>query len=79
MDRNSTKDLMGMLCLLGTMDKLARINGVRRILRKNEDDVLRRVLDFKVNDDEEEEDQEKKREGRWKWKLGKLFLVNSTL
>jgi len=51
-DRKNTKELMGMLGLQDTVDKLAKSNGVRwygHVLRKDEDDVLRRTLDFKVN------------------------------
>ena len=49
MDRKSTKGPMSMLGLQDTVDKLARANGVcwcEHVLRKDEDDVLRRVLDF---------------------------------
>jgi len=50
MDRKNTKELTGMLGLQDTVDKLA--NGVRwygDVLRRDEDNVLRRALDFKVN------------------------------
>ena len=51
MDKKSTKDLMQMLDLSETMDQLAKANSVRRyghVLRKDENNYLRRVLDVKV-------------------------------
>jgi len=51
MDRTITEELMGMLGLPHTVDMLARANGVHwygHILRRDDDRVLRRALDFKV-------------------------------
>ena len=51
MDKKSTKDLMQMLDLNATMDQLAKANSVRwyvHVLRKDENNYLRRALDFKV-------------------------------
>ena len=51
MDKKSTKDLMQMLDLNETMDMLVKANSVRwygYVLRKDENNFLRRALDIKV-------------------------------
>jgi len=52
MDRKSTNELMDMLELNETLDQMAIANGVRwfgHVLRRNENDVLREVLQFEVD------------------------------
>ena len=52
MDRRNTEQLMDMLGLDETLDGLAKANGMRwygHILRREDDDVLRKALDFRVN------------------------------
>ena len=51
MDKKNTEELMVMLGLKETIDKLAKANGVhwyRDVLRREEDDILRKALCFKV-------------------------------
>ena len=51
MDRKNTEDLMDSLGLKETVDKLAKANGVRwygHVLRREEDDVLRKALAFEA-------------------------------
>ena len=51
MDKKSTKDLMHMLDWNETIDQLVKSNSVRRyghVLRKDENNLMRRALDFKV-------------------------------
>ena len=52
MDKKKTKDLMNMLGLEETVDQLAKANGVRwygHVLRRDDDDILRKALEFEVN------------------------------
>ena len=52
MDKKSTKDLMQMLDLSGTIDQQAKHSSVRcygHALSKDKNNFLRRALDFKVN------------------------------
>ena len=51
MDKKNTEELMGMLGLKETVDKLAKANGVRwygHVLRRQDDDILRKALEFSV-------------------------------
>ena len=51
MDRKKTEDLMQMLGLEETIDQLAKANSVRwygHVLRRDDDHVLRKALDFEV-------------------------------
>ena len=51
MDKKNTEELMGMLGLKETVDKLAKTNGVRwygHVLRRHDDDILRKALEFSV-------------------------------
>ena len=53
MDRKNTDELMDMLGLHETMDKMAKANGVRwygHILRREDGDVLQNSLKFKVDE-----------------------------
>ena len=50
-EKRSNQELMSLLGLKDTLDGLARASGVRwygHALRRDNDDVLRRALDFKV-------------------------------
>ena len=50
-DRQRSADLMFTLCLNETIDQLAKANSVRwygHVLRREDGQVLRRALDFKV-------------------------------
>ena len=52
MDRKSTGELMDMLGLREAADRLAKANGVRwygHVLRRKEDDVLRKALALEVD------------------------------
>ena len=46
-DRKTTKDQMDMIGLKETIDRLATANGIRNLLRRNDDSVLR-VLDLEM-------------------------------
>ena len=50
-EKRRSQELMSLLGLKDTLDRLARVSGVRwygHVLRGDNDDVLRRVLDFEV-------------------------------
>ena len=52
MDKKNTEDLMDMLGLKETVDRLAKANGVRwygHVLRREKDDVLRKALALEVD------------------------------
>ena len=52
MDKRNTEELMNLLGLKGTLDRLAKANGVRwygHVLRRDGDDVLRKALEFQVS------------------------------
>ena len=52
MDRKKSEELLEMLGLEERVEQLARANGVRwygHVLRREDDDVLRKALEFKVN------------------------------
>ena len=52
MDKKNTEELMDVLGLKETVDKLAKANGVRwlgHVLRREEDDVLRKALAYEVD------------------------------
>ena len=52
MDRRNTEQLMDMLGLNETLDKLAKANAVRwygHVLRREDSDVLKKALNFSVN------------------------------
>ena len=50
-DRKSTNELMSMLGIKETLDGMARANGVRwlgHVLRRPEEDILQRAMEFEV-------------------------------
>ena len=50
-EKRRGQELMSLLGLIGTLDKLARVSGVRwnrHVLGRNTGDVLRRALNFEV-------------------------------
>ena len=52
MDKRNTEELMDMLGLKETLEGLAKANGVRwfgHVLRRDDDSVLRKALDFRVD------------------------------
>ena len=58
MEKKNTKELMDMLGLSETMEKLAKANGVRwygHVLRRDEDDLLRKALRLSVDGEDDQE------------------------
>ena len=54
-EKRSSQELMSLLGLKDTLDGLAGVSGVRwygHVLRRDDGDVLRRALDFKVAEEE---------------------------
>ena len=52
MDRRNDEELMGMMDLKGTFDKMAKVNGVLRyehVVRKDDGNVLKKALMLEVN------------------------------
>ena len=52
MEKKNTEELMSVLGLNETVDKMAKANGVRwygHVLRREVDDALRKALEFKVD------------------------------
>jgi len=75
MDRKNTKELMSVLGLQDTVDKLATANGVRwygHLLRNDEDGVLRMALLFKINGRRGRGRPRNNEESRLKKKIRKL-------
>jgi len=63
MDRKNTDELLDMLGLNETLDKMAIASGVRwfgHVLKRNENDVLREALQFEVDGRRERERTTKK-------------------
>ena len=70
MDKKNTEELMVMLGFKETIGKLAKANGVHwygHVLRREEDDILRKALCFKVKAREGGDGQG--RPGRIKWRM----------
>ena len=68
-DKKTTEEQMDMLGLKETIDRLATEDGVRwygRVLRRDDDSVVRVALDLEVNGKRKQGDQRRPSGNKWK-------------